>query len=262
MSPARLARSALSALLVVAVVTLVWYAFLALFPAEAFLSRSPGDVWRYLVTGVEAPAHRDRLAAGLGRTLADAAPGFAAGLLAALVVAVGFELFAPLRQVALPVAVVLRSVPLVAMAPLLTLVFGRGLLNTTVITGLVVFFPALVTIAHGLRTGPRWAVELCRAYGAGRWRVVRSVLLPSSVPAIFASARMGVPAALVGAMLAEWLATGRGLGYEMLQDASTFDYDHLWAAVAALTALSVLLYHGIAVLEGAAAARYGGGAGR
>jgi ABC-type nitrate/sulfonate/bicarbonate transport system permease component len=257
----RAAGSVLTALLAAGAVLLVWYTFLALFPADAFLSRSPGDVWRYLATGPGAAAHRGRLAAGLGRTLADAVPGFGAGLLAALTAAVGFELLRPVRQVVLPVAMVLRSVPLVAMAPLLTLLFGRGMLATTAITGLVVFFPALVTISHALRSGPRWAVDLCRVYGAGRWRVVRAVLLPGAVPAIIASARIAVPAALVGAMLAEWLATGAGLGYEMLQDASTFDYDHLWAAVTGLTVVSVLLYSGLGLLEGAVAGRFAGGTG-
>ncbi|GLK99183.1 ABC transporter permease [Dactylosporangium matsuzakiense] len=257
----RAAGSVLTALLAGGAVLLVWYAFLALFPADSFLSRSPGDVWRYLVTGPDAAVHRGRLAAGIGRTLADAGPGFGVGLGTALAAAVGFELLRPVRQVVLPVAMVLRSVPLVALAPLLTLLFGRGLLATTAITGLVVFFPALVNISHALRSGPRWAVDLCRVYGAGRWRVVRAVLLPGAVPAIIASARIAVPAALVGAMLAEWLATGAGLGYEMLQDASTFDYDHLWAAVTGLTAVSVLLYGCLGLLEVALAGRLGAAAG-
>jgi ABC-type nitrate/sulfonate/bicarbonate transport system permease component len=171
-------------------------------------------------------------------------------------VALLFVLVRSVEQSLLPLAVVVRSVPLVAMTPLISLVFGRGLMATTVISGLVVFFPALVTMVFGLRSASRQAADLCRAYGAGDWTIARKVMLPSSVPAFFASARVGVPGALIGAMLAEWLATGKGLGYAMLQDSSTFEYDHLWASVAVLTTVSALAYNIIATVETLALARF------
>jgi ABC-type nitrate/sulfonate/bicarbonate transport system permease component len=81
-------------------------------------------------------------------------------------------------------------------------------------------------------------------------------MLPSAVPAFFASARVGVPGALIGAMLAEWLSTGQGLGYAMLRESSTFDYDHLWASVAVLTLVSALAYNTIAAIDTVAMARF------
>ncbi|TDC01658.1 ABC transporter permease subunit [Micromonospora fluostatini] len=256
MTARRLLRPLLGGPVVLGTVVGLWQALLSVFAVDPFLARTPADVWRYLTTAPDAAAHRERLAAGLGHTLADAALGFGCGLASAVGVALLFVLARPVRQALLPIAVLLRSVPLVAMTPLLILVFGRGLLATAVIAGLVVFFPALVTITNGLRTAARHTVELCRAYGAGSWTIARAVLLPAAVPAIFASARIGVPAALIGATLAEWLATGRGLGYEMLQDATTFDYDHLWAAVAALTLVSVLVYNGFALVESMVTPRF------
>jgi ABC-type nitrate/sulfonate/bicarbonate transport system permease component len=153
--------------------------------------------------------------------------------------------------------VVIRSIPLVAMTPLITLIFGRGLVATTVICGIVVYFPALVILAQGLRSGPRLTAELCRAYGAGSWTIARKVLIPSALPSLFASARVGVPAALIGAMLAEWLATGQGLGYAMLQDPNTFEYTDLWASVAVLTFVSIIAYNTVAGLEALVMARFG-----
>jgi ABC-type nitrate/sulfonate/bicarbonate transport system permease component len=64
----------------------------------------------------------------------------------------------------------------------------------------------------GLRPASRQSADLARAYGGGTWTVARKVMLPSSLPALFASARIAVPGAVVGAMLTEWLATGQGLG--------------------------------------------------
>jgi ABC-type nitrate/sulfonate/bicarbonate transport system permease component len=229
---------------------------LQVYELDPLVAKSPSDVWRYLFEGAQAAEHRSIVTSGLGRTLLDAGLGFAAGLAAAVAVALVFVLSRSVEQALLPIAVVVRSVPLVAMTPLITLIFGRDLLGTTVISGLVVFFPALVTMTFGLRSASRQAADLCRAYGGGDWTVARKVMLPSAVPAFFASARVGVPGALIGAMLAEWLSTGKGLGYAMLQDSSTFDYDHLWASVAVLTAVSALAYNAIAAVETLALARF------
>jgi ABC-type nitrate/sulfonate/bicarbonate transport system permease component len=223
-------------------VIVLWIVFLQVYNLDPLVAKSPADVWRYLFEGAQAGDHRGLVASGLGRTL--------------LAVSLVFVLVRSVEQALLPMAVVVRSVPLVAMTPLITLVFGRGLLATTVISGLIVFFPALVTMSFGLRSASRQAADLCRAYGGGDWTVARKVMLPSAVPAFFASARVGVPGALIGAMLAEWLSTGQGLGYAMLKDSSTFDYDHLWASVAVLTAVSALCYNIILAVETLALARF------
>jgi ABC-type nitrate/sulfonate/bicarbonate transport system permease component len=179
-----------------------------------------------------------------------------AGLIAAVAVALSFVLSRIIAGMLLPLAVLVRSVPLVAMTPVLTLVFGRGIVATTVIAGIVVFFPALVTMTFGLRSASRQSADLVRAYGGGTWTVARKVMLPSSLPALFASARIAVPGAVIGAMLAEWLATGVGMGYGMLQDANSFNYVDIWASAALLTGVSVVLYNLVAVAESAVLARF------
>ena len=165
-----------------------------------------------------------RTSARTGRTSApacsrpavDAGVGFVVGLAVAFVVAVLFVLSQTIEAAFLPIAMVIRSVPLVAMTPVITLVFGRGLLGTTVVSGIVVFFPSLVIMVFGLRSAPRQAADLCRAYGGSPFMTLRKVAVPSALPSIFASARIAVPGALIGALLAEWLATGKGLGAQML----------------------------------------------
>lgn len=252
----RLLRPLANVIVALIAVLLLWIGFLKVFALDPLIAKSPLDVWNYLFTADQAAADRAAVAHGLWRTLADAGLGFVAGLVAAVVVALTFVLVRSAEQAMLPIAVLLRSVPLIAMTPVLTLVFGRGIAGTTVISGIVVFFPALVTMTFGLRSTSREAAELCRAYGAGDWTVARKVMLPSALPALFASARVGVPGSIVGAMLAEWLATGQGLGYAMLQDSNTFDYNHLWASVAVLTAVSVLCYNAIAAAETLVLARF------
>jgi ABC-type nitrate/sulfonate/bicarbonate transport system permease component len=255
-------RAVASGLIAVVVVILLWIAFLHIFKIDPLVAKSPSDVWHYLITGGPSDEPASEVWHGLGRTLTDSAVGFAAGLIAAATTAVVFVLVKPVEQALMPMAIVLRSVPLVTMTPLLTLIFGRELLATTVITGIVVFFPALVTIGFGLRSTSRQAADLVRAYGGGGLAVTRKVMLPSALPAIFASARVSVPGALVGATLAEYLATGKGLGYLMLLDVQQFNYAQLWSAVVVLTAITVLIYYAVGTLETFVLARFGPAPGR
>lgn len=253
----RVGTALFAALVSIVLVCVVWTAFLKLANVNKLVGKGPLDVWKFLVTAPAASKNRLSILGQLATTLNHAGTGFVAGLLAALVVAVLFVLVRSIEQTLMPVAMVVRSVPLVAMTPLLVLIFGRGLAGTSVIVGIVVFFPALVTIVFGLRSAPTQATDLVRAYGGSGWTVLRMVALPSALPAIFAAARISVPGAIIGALLAEWLATGTGLGYQMLKDSSTFAYAHLWSGVVVLTLTSVLLYYLVGAVESVVTKRFG-----
>jgi ABC-type nitrate/sulfonate/bicarbonate transport system permease component len=251
----RLAVGFGSAALSVAVICLVWQGLIVGFHTDPFLTRGPVQVWQYLTD----PTHGDQrslLLVASRDTLIDAALGVLVGTAAALAVAVGFALWRGVRQSLLPLAMALRAVPLVAMTPLIALVFGRGIVGVTVIVSIVTFFPVLVNVTLALRAVPASSFDLLRAYGASPYASLWKVQLPAAVPALFASIRVAAPLALVGALLAEWLITGKGLGYLMLQSATTFKYDQMWTAVALVTVASILAYTVISAVEQLAMARY------
>ncbi|MCG1037844.1 ABC transporter permease subunit, partial [Polaribacter sp. DS7-9] len=135
-----------------------------------------------------------------------------------------------LERAAMPFAIILRSMPLVALTPLIVLLFGRGLFGVTVLITLVTFFPTLVTVILGLRAAPEGAIDVIRASGGSPLSAALRVRLMYAVPAITASARIAIPAAVSGAMLAEWLATGDGLGNMITLAAVNADYFTLWSA--------------------------------
>jgi ABC-type nitrate/sulfonate/bicarbonate transport system permease component len=259
MSLRRMAGTLLSIAVTVTIILGAWLGFIKYLSVNPIVARSPEDVWAYLVTGKGASAHRGLVWDGLSITLTDAGVGLVAGLAAAAVVAIVFVLSGTVKRAFLPVAMIVRSVPLIAMTPLITLVFGRALLATTVICGIVVFFPALVNIVSGLRSASPQATDLIRAYGGSTWTTMRKVMIPSALPSSFTAARVSAPGAIVGALLAEWLATGKGIGYQMLRDVSAFDSDDLWACVVAVTVASLLIYSLISVLERVVLARFGPG---
>jgi ABC-type nitrate/sulfonate/bicarbonate transport system permease component len=260
----RMLKSGGSVLLSVVVIVALWEGFIRFYHIQSIVAKDPLDVWRYLFMQKASQVHGLRSAAGnrsvllhnLGITLHDAGIGYLAGIVLALAVACVFALQRPVEQAFMPVALMLRSVPLVAMTPLITLICGRGILAVAVIGGVVCFFPALVNIMHGIRSTPAARIELLDAYGAPRRTVLRKVLLPSALPSIFASLRINVPASVIGALLAEWLATGQGSGQEMLTVQNTFDYGELWSAVVLVTLASVIAYSVVSAIEAGVLARY------
>lgn len=259
----RIGRIAGPPVLALVLLVILWYAFLFSFPQVGpRVGKSPADVWQYLFGGPASAEARANLVDNLQITLRDAAIGFVAGMGAALVVAAVFVVFSAAEQTFLPVAVLLRSVPLVAMTPIIVLVFGRDLVAVTVMAGIVVFFPALVLIVTGLREAPRQAQELVEAYGGNRWQALWYVAIPASLPSVFAAARISVPGALIGALIGEWLGSGQGLGSSLIKAIPRYQYNELWASVAVVTICSIVIYTLVGVLEGVVLVRFGSDAGR
>ncbi|KZM70972.1 ABC transporter permease subunit [Nocardia terpenica] len=258
----RIARFLAPLIISLIVMLLVWYAFLHAFPQVGpRVGKTPGDVWNYLVTGDSAAVARRAIESDLRITLRDAAIGFGVGMVVALVVSALFVTLPAVEQSFLPVAMLLRSVPLVALTPIIVLIFGRGLAGVTVMAAIVVFFPALVMIMTGLRSASPQAMELVAAYGGSRWTRLRMVAVPAAWPSVFAAARISVPGALIGALLGEWLGSGTGLGASLVRAIPTFQYDKLWASIVLVTIVSVLLYAIVGVVENLISARFGSTAG-
>jgi len=246
------------------VVLVLWEAFINLYHIQSEIAKSPIDVWRYLFTQRASSTANLRSAAGnrqvlfgdLRTTLRDAGIGYVAGIVLGLAVACLFVMQRTIRQTFLPIAIVLRAMPLVALAPQLTLIFGRGLLCVGVIGGIVCFFPALINIMHGLRSTPTAMIDLMTSYGVSRFKTLRTVIIPSALPSIFASLRINVPASMIGALLAEWLVTGQGSGQEMLTVENTFDFGELWSAVVLVTLVTIIAYSIVSAIEAGVLSRY------
>jgi ABC-type nitrate/sulfonate/bicarbonate transport system permease component len=247
----------LSGAVTLAVVLGAWVLFLEVFHVSSFIGKTPLSVWRYLVTSSSAGANRTELLHESGTTLRDASLGLVFGTVAAVVCAISFNLWQAAASAFMPMAMVLRSVPLVAMTPLIVGIFGRNLKAITIIAGIVTFFPTLVNVTLALRRTPQESLDLCKAYGASPAGTLWRVQVPSALPALFASLRIAAPLSLVGALLAEWLATGQGLGYKMLDAVAVSDYNGLWTRVFLVTLYSALLYQLIGVVERVVLSRFG-----
>lgn len=237
-----------SALLLLAVLVL-WQGAIWLAGLSPFFAKGPGEVLAALTLAPDAGATRAALLTALGQSAGFALPGYLAGLALGAGLAVLVTLWPAISAPVMALAVMLRSVPIVTTAPLIVLVLGRGAAGTVALVAVMVFFPTLVACLYGLRQAPGQILDLFRVHDAGRLRQMLHVRLPAMWPALFAAARMGVPAAVLAVTVVEWLTTGRGLGSLMALAASTSDYRLLWSAVVLVTLLTVLGHALVAVLE-------------
>jgi ABC-type nitrate/sulfonate/bicarbonate transport system permease component len=228
---------------------LAWWAALALSGLDPFFAKGPGEVFDALFLAEDAAATRATLGAALAETAAFLVPGYVAGLLAGAGLAIGVVLLPAVAGVTMPVAIALRSVPIVTTAPLVVLLLGRGAAGTIVLVAVMVFFPTFVACLHGLRQAPGQVMDVMDSYAAGPFQRLLRVRLPAMLPAFFAAARMAVPASVLAVTVVEWLATGNGIGSLMALSASVSDYDMLWSAVVLVSALSALGYAGVGQIE-------------
>lgn len=240
-----------------ALIVVLWWLFLTVAGISPFVGKTPAVVWEYLVTGPEAEANRALVFEGLAITASDAAIGYVAGLGGAAIVAIAFALLPAAATTFMPVAMVLRTFPLVALTPLIILAFGRGPAGLAAIGFIVVFFASLVTISFGIASASREALDVVGVFGGRRFAQVMKVGVPSALPAFFTAARIAIPQALSAALIAEWLVTGTGSGSQLMRAAGTSQYDTLWAVAVVLIAAATIVYTIVSAIEEIVLARFG-----
>jgi ABC-type nitrate/sulfonate/bicarbonate transport system permease component len=227
----------------------LWWLLLVALDVPPLVGKTPAGVIDYLFFARSAEAAQAKLLAALVETIPITLVGMAAGLAFALAFATLGEVRPAAAEALLPIALVSQTMPLVALTPLLVLLLGRDAAVTVVITVSVTFFPAYVAVAQGLRMTSRAALDLCDAYGADPLHKLALVSLPGAVPYLLAAAKLAVPRALLGVLIAEWLATGRGLGGLMNQSRGFLDYGMIWSVALVSVLISVLLYRAVGILE-------------
>ncbi len=232
-----------------AAVWLLWEGMIWVFDLNPFFAKDAGAVWAFLVDSPAAAAHRATLLSALAETLDVAVPGYLAGLALGAALAVLFDQVPLVRRSMTPIAIALRAVPIIATAPLVVLALGRGEGAMITIIAIMAFFPTLVACAHGLRQVSPQVLDVFAVFEASRLSVLLRAQLPAMVPALFASARIAVPTVVLAATVAEWLATGSGIGNLMVLTYTTSNYSMLWSCVVVLTLVSAGGYAAVGGVE-------------
>jgi NitT/TauT family transport system permease protein len=183
-------------------------------------------------------------------TLREVGLGFLVGAGSALAVGYLLARSSMVERVISPYIVAAQATPILALAPLLALWFGPGLLGKVVICALIVFFPVAVATMVGIRSVDAGLLELGRSLRATRRQVMLTLEVPAALPSILGGMRVGVTLAVVGAIVGEWAGAERGLGVLInLARGSLFDIPLLFATLLTIALLGIALYLAVVVLE-------------
>lgn len=195
-------------------------------------------------------------------TLSATLTGFAIGSLAGILLAVGIVHSRAMDQSVMPWAVASQTVPILAIAPMVIVVFASmgvtGLLPKAIIAAWLSFFPVLVGMVKGLRTPDGMQLDLMRSWSASRPQTFWRLRLPSSLPYLFASLKVGIAAALVGTIVGELPAgASAGLGARLLSGSYYGQTVQIWAALFAAAALAAGLVIAVGRIEAVTLRRMG-----
>jgi ABC-type nitrate/sulfonate/bicarbonate transport system permease component len=221
----------------------VWLALLGIWWLVAASQQRPGTLWP---TPNQVASSlwtlRSAFISNAVVTLEEAALGFAAAVALAVAVALIGEQYHSVAGTLQRLALGVYSLPLIALAPVLVLWTGSGLTTKVIIAALAAFFPVLINLTQALRTTSAGALELMRVGGASSWQSFRLVELPYALPMLFAAFTVAAPAAILGAMLAEWVGADRGLGIQLLNSMQSDEVPELYGCLAIASFLSLAVW--------------------
>lgn len=245
MTLARFCRHAvwISPLLLIAAILGAWELAVRLTSTPLWLLPAPSDVVRSLIED------RNILLPNALVTFSEVLIGFVCAIVAGVGLGVAVYRSATLDRVLYPIIIASQTIPIPALAPLLLVSFGYGLEPKVIVTALVGFFPIVVNTVEGLRSTDRDVVNLLRSFGASRGTVFRLAEFPSSLPSIFAGARIAVAICVIGAVFGELVGARAGLGYLMIRAIAQFETPRMVAAIVLLSVMSIGLFAAVGLLE-------------
>jgi NitT/TauT family transport system permease protein len=223
-----------------------WQAIVSLGDFPPYILPAPAAVGARFVT-----AWTDgTIAPHLAATLVEVVLGFAVGAGLALVAGYSLARSVLVERLLSPYLVAAQATPILAVAPLIALWFGPGLLGKVVICALIVLFPVAIYTMVGIRAVDARLLELGRSLRASRRQVLTTLEIPAALPSIFGGMRVGVTLAVVGAIVGEWAGADKGLGVLInLARGSLFDIPLLFATLLTISLLGIVLYLIVVVIE-------------
>jgi NitT/TauT family transport system permease protein len=212
----------------------------------AYLLPAPGRVWaRFWAVAADGT-----LWYHTSITLVEILAGLALGLTVATLFGYLLAKSPLVERFLSPYIVASQSVPIVALAPLLIVWFGFGLLSKVLVCALTIFFPVLITTIVGLRSVEEDLMDLMRSLQASRWQVFRYLEVPAALPVLLGGLKVGVTLSVIGAVVGEFAQSDRGLGFLVnLANRGLFDTPLMFVALFVLMTIALGLYGAVSALE-------------
>jgi putative hydroxymethylpyrimidine transport system permease protein len=182
-------------------------------------------------------------------TALESVSGLAVASALGVIVAMAMYRVRMVRTILDPILVVSQTIPIIALAPVILIWFGVGIVPKVLIVVLVCFFPVAVNTLSGLDSSDPQMTNLLRTMGASDWEIMREAILPSSLSQVFSGLKIAATYSVMGAVIGEWLGAKSGLGIFMTRAISSFRADMLFTAIVIVVVMSLLLVRLIELVE-------------
>jgi ABC-type nitrate/sulfonate/bicarbonate transport system permease component len=180
-------------------------------------------------------------------TLREILLGIGCALVVGIAFAVAMHLSGFILRSTYPLVIASQTIPIIALAPILVIWFGFGIVPKVLVVALVCFFPITVATLHGLSSVDPEARKLMRTLYASRWQIFRRLSAPTALPHLFTGIKISIVFAPIGAVFGEWVGASSGLGHQILQDNAQLETARVFAAIGILSAIALALF-GLTVL--------------
>jgi NitT/TauT family transport system permease protein len=234
---------ALSAPALCLIILAIWQFGAPLLGLSDFILPTPWQILKRIVVDYRL------LAANSLTTLLETIAGFVIAVVTGVATALAIFYSRLVERAVYPLLVALQTVPKVALAPLLVLYLGYDFAPKCVLAFLLAYFPIVIATVVGLQALEKGMVDLVRSMGASEWQVFTKIRLPAALPNIFGGMKVGISLAVIGAVIGEYVAAERGLGYVQLQASAQFDTTLSFAALVIIAIIGVVTFWAIEVAE-------------
>ncbi|WP_339247542.1 ABC transporter permease [Paenibacillus sp. FSL F4-0243] len=224
-------------------ILVIWESAVRLHLIPAFILPAPSSI------GIALIEHRQLLRPHLLATLQEILVGFVLSVICGSLLGTGMFLFRPLEKAIYPFLIISQTIPLIALSPIFIMWFGYTLWSKVAVVFLTAFFPVVVSTYDGLRTSGQAYKDLLLTFGANRWQLLAKTQIPLALPSFFSGLKLSIVYCVIGATIGEWLGGSKGLGYFSRRMAGNMQSAEMFAAVFLLSALGVMLFLMIALLE-------------
>jgi putative hydroxymethylpyrimidine transport system permease protein len=221
---------------VMASLIIIWEAAVYFFKIPSYQLPAPSAVFNALVS------NRTILLTHSLVTLYEAILGFAAGTLLAVAISIVMSMSLNFKASIYPILVITQTVPLVAIAPLLAVWLGFGILPKIILSAIVVFFPVAVSTTEGLYSYDYDAMRLMKSMKATRWQVYSKLRIPGALPYFFMGLKTAAAYSIMGAVISEWTGAEKGLGIYLTRAMSSFRTAAMFADIFIIVILSIMLF--------------------
>ena len=231
------------ALAIFVLLFLLWEFAVRLTDVKEYLLPPPSKVW------TEFWRRHELVTAGAWVTTREILAGYALAVVVSIPLALAVAYSRFMEQAVYPVIVFLQIIPKIAIAPLFIIWFGFGFMPKLLLVFLLSFFPIVVSSIAGFKSADRDVMDFARTTGAGGLRMFIKIRLPQALPHIFTGLKVGAALAATAAVVAEFVASDKGLGYLLLQYNGQLDTPMVFATIVLLSLIGLIVYYAVEVVE-------------